>query len=110
MVDNSRRGFLLGALGIIAAPAIVRASSLMRVKQYIEYQGYDGFSPFDGHPMCRCHLSCDMSAFTEALAKGREAIIRAFSLEPDLIGGGVKLVPMVEYQSAALLEYAQRAN
>jgi hypothetical protein len=32
----SRRGFLVGALSLIAAPALVRASSIMPVKAWVE--------------------------------------------------------------------------
>jgi hypothetical protein len=42
MNDNplilSRRGFVTGLVGLVAAPAIVRASSLMRVKQWKELE------------------------------------------------------------------------
>jgi hypothetical protein len=34
----SRRGFLVGALSLIAAPALVRASSIMPVKAWVEPQ------------------------------------------------------------------------
>lgn len=33
---SSRRGFLVGALSLIAAPALVRASSIMPVKAWVE--------------------------------------------------------------------------
>ena len=36
MIEISRRKALLGALGLIAAPAIVKASSLMRIVAYCQ--------------------------------------------------------------------------
>jgi hypothetical protein len=46
----SRRGFLVGALSLIAAPALVRASSIMPVKvpKLIEPLWWDAWETFDG--------------------------------------------------------------
>lgn len=57
----SRRGFIAGLTGIIAAPAIVRASSLMRVKPEI----VDRFIPFVGvRPGETIEFKCDGRMYT----------------------------------------------
>ena len=89
-MTSSRRGFLLGLSSILAAPAIVRASSLMPVRAWQE--------PF------RLYIHADTAAFTDTMAKMEELVIRAFSLDPNLIEGGTPvLTPMLERRTPLLI-------
>ena len=49
IIRPSRRGFIQGLIGIIAAPAIVRASALMPVKVLEPTDSFLGHSYFSEH-------------------------------------------------------------
>ena len=71
----SRRGFLTGMLGLVAAPAIVRVASLMPVKALPGAGGINGLLPYVDNA-----LDIGSSGALRPVVIYRQEFIRAFDM------------------------------